>query len=317
MMKKEEIGTKNTKAEILDALNAALEREKKLSSVKSNPEKEEKERKETKAIEVSKVNVTQNVFSEELIKKFNDLEIAIVAEEEKLKSLYGIEGELNNLTLVVNTGKDCLEKIETDKKTETEKLNSEIKQLEEDFRIKNEELKAQYDTVNKSLKMERDREAEEYSYKTKRERDISNNKWEDEKREREDKLAKIEEETSVMFKKAKDNIEHLESLEKQVNEIPNLLKIEYEKGKKETINDIEKEHKYAVELLTKDFESKINRQEDKIISLKEEIEKANTLNTMLQERLDKAYAQIKELATKTVETAGGVKIISNNQPDNK
>ena len=36
-MKKEEISLKNTKAEILEALNEALEREKSLSKIKSDP----------------------------------------------------------------------------------------------------------------------------------------------------------------------------------------------------------------------------------------------------------------------------------------
>ena len=45
-MKKEEITLKNTKQEILDALNAALEREKNNAKIKSNPEGEEKIRKE-------------------------------------------------------------------------------------------------------------------------------------------------------------------------------------------------------------------------------------------------------------------------------
>ena len=43
-MKKEEISLKNTKAEILEALNEALEREKSLSKIKSDPIKEENER---------------------------------------------------------------------------------------------------------------------------------------------------------------------------------------------------------------------------------------------------------------------------------
>ena len=44
-MKKDEITLKNTKQEILDALNEALEREKSSAKVKSNPEEEEKNRK--------------------------------------------------------------------------------------------------------------------------------------------------------------------------------------------------------------------------------------------------------------------------------
>ena len=72
-----------------------------------------------------------------------------------------------------------------------------------------------------------------------------------------------------------------------------------------------------MELLKKDYQSTIDRQEDKITALKEELEKANNLNLILQEKMDKAYIEIKELATKTVEATGGVKIIGNNQNDNK
>ncbi len=43
-MKKDEITLKNTKQEILDALNAALEREKNIAKIKSDPAQEEKER---------------------------------------------------------------------------------------------------------------------------------------------------------------------------------------------------------------------------------------------------------------------------------
>ena len=43
-MKKDEITLKNTKAEIIEALNAALEREKKANQAKSDPVKEEKQK---------------------------------------------------------------------------------------------------------------------------------------------------------------------------------------------------------------------------------------------------------------------------------
>ena len=138
-MKKEEITLKNTKAEILEALNKALEREKKNNQAKSNPEKEEEERKVQQAITSSKENVEKNIFSTELINKFKDLEVAIKAEEEKLKNLYGIEKELNNLTLVTNAGKDLLADIDNKKKIETDRLNNSIKELEEEYKKKTED----------------------------------------------------------------------------------------------------------------------------------------------------------------------------------
>ena len=126
-MKNDEITLKNTKSEILEALNAALEREKNMAKIKYEPQKEEETKKVEKAIEVSKENVEQKIFSEELNKKFQDLEIAIKAEEEKLKNLYGIEKELNNLVVVINAGKDYMAELENNKKIKTEELNNSIK----------------------------------------------------------------------------------------------------------------------------------------------------------------------------------------------
>lgn len=315
-MKKEEITIKNTKAEILDALNAALEREKKIAITKSNPEKEEKEIKIAKAVEASKENVEKNIFSEALNKKFKDLEIAIAAEEDKLKNLYGIEKELNELTLVVNAGKDCVLEIETKKRIKTEELDNEIKELELKYKQKTEELQEEYEKVAKDLKTKRDRENEEYEYKIKREREIDSNKWNDEKIERESKLARAEEETMKLLEEAKEKVEYIKELEEKVNGIPSLLEKEYARGKKEITVELERDHKYETELLKKDYTNQIDRQNDKIEALKEEIANVNNLNNVLQEKMDKAYAQLKELATKTVESAGGVKIIGNNQSEN-
>ena len=311
-MKKEEITLKNTKAEILDALNAALEREKDIEKAKYEPEKEEKNKKIEKAIEVSKENVEQKIFSEELNNKFKDLELAIEAEEEKLKNLYGIENELINLVVVINAGKDYMAELENNKKVKLEEMNNSIKALEEQYKIKQESLEKEYEAKARTLKIERDRETEEYTYKTNREREISNNKWEDEKKERETELSRKEEKAKEILKEAEDKQEHITELENKVNDIPSLLEKEYARGRKEASSEIEKENKYAIELLKKDFQNTIDRQNDKIESLQEEVKKVNTEKDSLQSKLDQAYLQIKEMATKTVESTGGVKIIGNN-----
>ena len=311
-MKKEEITLKNTKQEILDALNEALEREKNSSKIKSNPELEEKERKAKIAVEETKKNVDSKIFSNELINKFNDLELAIKEEEEKLKNLYGVDSELYNLTVVMNAGKDSLLELETKKKLETSNYEIKMKELEDDYKKKTDDLQKEYDLKSKTLKLERDRETEEYNYKIKREREIENNKWEDEKRNRENSLKLMEEETKKLLEDAKNKENYIKDLETQVSNIPNLLKVEYEKGKKETTTLLEKENKYSIDLLKKDYQNTIDRQNDKIESLKEELEKVNSLNVSLQEKVDKAYKELKELATKTVEANGGVKILGNN-----
>ena len=316
-MKKEEITLKNTKAEILDALNEALEREKNMAKIKYEPEKEEEKKKTEKAIETTRENVEQKIFSDDLNNKFKELEVAIKAEEEKLKDLYGIEKELSNLVVVVNAGKDYMAKLESEKEEKTTELEKSIKELENKYKSKVEDLEKEYELKAKTLKMERDREIEEYTYKTKREREISNNKWEDEKTEREKLLSEKERKAQELLQKAEENEEHIKELENRVNEIPNLLSEEYARGKADTTSELEKENKYSTELLKKDFQNTIDRQNDKIESLKEELQKSNNEKEALQNKLDKAYIQIKEMATKTVEATGGVKILGNNNDTNK
>ena len=303
-MKKEEISLKNTKAEILEALNEALEREKNINKVKSDPIKEEKEKKTKEAVETSKENVSKNIFSDELNNKFNSLEMAIAAEEEKLKDLYGIEKELANITLVVNAGKDVLREIEDRKTLETDKLNESIKSLEEMYQKKKNELEQEYDLKAKTLKLERDREIEEYNYKLKRDREIDN-------------LKNKELETKKIFEEAKEKESYLKDLENKVSSIPDMIQKEYERGVKETTANLKKEYDYQIELLKKDYQNTIDRQNDKIESLNNEVNKINELNNKLQDKLDKAYLEMKELATTTVEANGGVKIIGNNQGENK
>lgn len=316
-MKKEEITLKNTKAEILEALNEALEREQNMAKIKYEPEKEEKAKKVEKAIEVSRENVEDKIFSDELNNKFKDLETAIQAEEEKLKNLYGIEKELNNLVVVINAGKDYLLELENTKKEKSEELNNNIKELEENYKNKMQELEKEFELKSKSLKLERDREIEEYSYKLKRDREMANNKWEDEKAEREKSLAEKEKITNQLLEEAEANAEYLKELEEKVNNIPKLLDAEYAKGKKDATNELEKNNKFETELLKKDFQNTIDRQNDKILSLQEEMKRVSSEKDALQEKLDQAYMQIKEMATKTVEATGGVKILGNNNDVNK
>ena len=316
-MKKDEITLKNTKQEILDALNAALEREKNIAKIKSNPAQEEKERKVKVAVEETQKNVDANIFSNELINKFKDLEIAIQAEEEKLKNLYDIDKELLNLTLVMNAGKEALAELEKEKDVATKDLEEKIKNLENDYKVKMETLNKEYELKTKNLKIERDREEEEYNYKIKRDRIISNNEWEDEKKNRETVLKTMEEETKKTLEEVKNKESLLKELQTKVDDIPNLLIKESDKTRKEVTNELEKEYKYSTELLKKDYQNTIDRQNDKIEALQEELAKAYTLNSSLQDKIDKAYLQIKELASKTVEANGGVKILGNSQVENK
>lgn len=311
----EEITSKNTKAEIYEALQEALKREKELSKIKSDPVKEEKQEHVKEIVEKTKINVEQNIFSVELNNKFKELEEAISLEEDRLKNLYAIEKEMQDITIAVNAGKDCISKIENEKQQKLIELENKIIVLENTFKEKSTELQKEYDEKSKSLKIERERENEEYTYRLKRERERENNSWEDEKTKRELELAKKEQDIDALYNEANSKIEYLKELEEKVSKIPELLRAEYERGKNEIEEKLNIEYEHQRILSQKDYESAINRQKDKIEALNNELSKAIKQIGNLQEKLDNAYMEIKELATKTVESASGVRIIGNNNVD--
>ena len=72
-----------------------------------------------------------------------------------MQNLYGVEKELNNLTLVINAGKDYLNDLETRKQDETNRIEQEIKTLEKELARKTEELTKEFELKNENLKMER------------------------------------------------------------------------------------------------------------------------------------------------------------------
>lgn len=306
-----EISLKNTKSEILDALNVALEREAAAKRVKANPVAEEKKKTEACMVESSREAVGKKVFSDELIKKFNDLETAIKIEEARLSELYGIEKELQSLTLAINAGKDASEKIEAEKSAKSADAQAALQALRDSYNQKNEELKAEYEAHAKQLKLEREREAEEFAYSQKRTRTLENNKWEDEKNRREAELAEKEQKAAAILAEAQVKADYLAELEKKAAEIPALVEKEKSNAVKAAVDTLSRDFEHKTALLEKDYTNTISRLEFQVESLTQELKKANAFSDSVQLKLDKAYSEMRELASKTVETNGSVRFIGN------
>ena len=314
-MSDNKITLKNTKSEILNALDAALKRAETAEMGKLNPEKEEKTKIEKKAVESAKKSIEQNIFSKELNDKFNDLQIAITTEETRLKELYEVGQELQKLALVIEAGKDCIAKIEIEKSEKETDMRKNLENLNNEFAEKNNNLKFEHDSYMKALKMERTRENEEFQYNLKRTRGKEDNLWEDKKSERESELSKRENIAKDLLSDAESKIEYIKELEEKVTNIPQLLQSERETCEELLTEKLKKEHEYASTLAEKDYQSTIKLLEDKISFLEKELDFSGKTVKELQNKLDKAYTEMRELATKTVESASGFKIIGNT--DNK
>lgn len=312
-MQEQEITIKNTKAEILEALNNARKHADAIEKGKLNPEKTEKAAIDKKAVDSAKKAVEQNIFSKELNDKFNDLQTAIACEEARLQELYGVGNELQKLALVIEAGKELAFEMETDKNIKIENAKSSLKQLKSEYDQKNAELSAEYETAVKKLKLDRSREAEEHQYNLTRTREKENNAWTDEKTAREAALFKREEQAKALLTEAESKSDYIKILEDKVENIGSLIETEKKTAVDFVTGTLQREFEYKTALTEKDSKNTVTRLEDKITYLEKELDVSNKSVAALQNKLDKAYAEIRELATKTVESASGVKIIGNTE----
>ena len=305
-----EISLKNTKMEIFDALSQALMRAELAEKGRLNPEKEERERNNQRAVETTKIAVEQNIFSKDLNEKFNDLQMAIAAEESRLQELYGVEREVQKLALVIEAGKGRSAEIEAEKSEKEEAMKKSLERLTADFEQKSAELQTEYDTNAKKTKLERTRENEEYQYNLARTRERENNAWADEKAIRELELQKREANAAELLGEAESKNGYIKSLEEKVDSITALVASEREAAVTDTMETLTREHKHQVALTDMEHKSVVARLEDKVAFLTKELDSVNKAVGVLQGKLDKAYSEIRDLATKTVEAVGGgIKII--------
>jgi hypothetical protein len=308
-MPEQEITLKNTKQEILDALNKALKRAEAFEKGRLDPQRDEKERTEKRAVASARESVEKNIFSKELNEKYTDLQTAITAEETRLQELYGVGRELQKLALAIEAGKERIAEIERERTEKETAAQESTSRLRADYAQRNAELQAEYEKTVKQQKTERTREADEYQYNLARTRERETNQWEDDKAAREAELKKRETQTAELLAAAESKAAYVQSLEAQVADIQNLLAAEKEAAVGAVTEKLNTEHAHQSALAELERKGAVSRLEDKAAYLEKELDASAKTNKQLQDKLDKAYSEMRDLATKTVESAGGVKIL--------
>ena len=305
-----QVTMKSTKQEIYDALMESKEKLESLNQSNFDPVREVKKKEEKAVVESAKESVKNNLFSEELSKKFTDLEAAIKVKEAELKEMYGIEKELQDITAIINAGKEISAKLDEEQAAKKAEIAAMTDNMLKEYQVKKKEAAEEFSTYQVDLDKQREREVEEYEYNLKRFRSIENDKWEDEKLEREADIQAREAKAQEMYEDAESKIAYIAELEEKVNSIPELVEKAKAEGAEAAEKEAGKEYGYKKTMAEKEHNYEVQRLEDKVERLEEDLAKSTALNDSLQEKLDNAYVQIRELATKTVESTGGVKILN-------
>lgn len=302
-----EVTIKDNKQTIWDAYQVAL---KSLADAKVvNPRDAQVAAENEAAIKSAEKSVSDGVFSEEYKKKFEDLQTAIKIGKEELENLYGITAEADSFAAMLSakkTTEDELNEKLTQKKNETDKA---IKELEQNLKETKNRLDKEEKEYANELAKKRKRDEEEYKYNLARERKKENDAWEDEKAQREKTVSDIESYTEKLNQEAQERLTEFDSAQKTIVELEAAVIEAKETGLKEGKDKAGKEWAFEKRHMETTHKYEIDSRDKEITTLKSRISELNTALADTQTKLDNAYSQMREIATDTVKSAGGVKIL--------
>lgn len=322
-----EVTMKSTKVEIMEAYKAAVAKLDAKSAMIDDPAKEAAAKLKAEVIKSADATAKEDIFNPEIIKKYNDLTEAIEIKQLELDELYGIETKANAMAAMINAYKEKNEELKENQAAKEAAIEAELGEKRDTLKAEIEALKQQKQDVMNSvnaeakakedaIKLARHRDEEEYAYNLKRNRKAENDKWEDEKAARE-KILELRE-TAALEKETELNAkaDYIKELEAKVEEIPTLIAAAKEEGINKGKADADKSNAFEVRALKKDAEYQKQLLEDKNERLAEDLATARAEKIEVQQKLDDAYAQMRELAAKTVESTGGVKILNGQTQQN-
>ncbi len=311
----EKVTSKSTKTIIWDAYKEKLEEIKQLKN-QTIAEKKEKAILSTATNVVKDYNhITRGLNSflsdfTQRVNNLNDIDEAIKIKSKEIKDLYDIEVEAASLEAI----KLAIEKLENEKDSLDDQLSKKKDEIDNYYLEKLEEAKKSIKDFKDAEFIKIDREKDYIDYNFEREKKLREDKLKDElsnkkkvfdeyvvgqKKELEnnslaldERLKKIEEK-EVVIVELQDEIS---SLKDQNNKIA-------EKTKEEIKNKLNKEKEIALNIQRSRYESDIKHlnsfidiKESIIIDLKKNIQS-------LEEKLDKSYDKVNQVATNAVNSA--------------
>lgn len=308
---------KSTKQEIMDALKEAQAKLNERKTVISEDVSTKLIERADAAIAQAKEDVENSYFSDSMNEKFTNLQEAITAMEQKLSDMYGIEKEYQHIEMITNAAKVLhlqMEEESAKRKAVADQQKVDIAANIENtrYRLEEEERARQ-----NSVKIAREREEEEYRYEISRKRKAEQDEYDDKMAEANKRLDEVKAEAQSITEEINSRKEEIDELIRMEKEMPEKLAAEYERGLTDGEKAAGKEYGYKKSMAEKEHEYQIRERDNNISRLENMLDEKCRKVECLEEKLDAAYVQLRELATKTVESNGGIKVLNGDMNTNK
>ena len=325
---------KNTKQEMLEAYNELLQKLEEKREAELKPEQKAEEQKKRRAVEqadsLSLDGVTKGIgtlkseinriFSDILEKletelaKYEDLKKAVAEKEKELAEIYEIQKSASSLAALIEAQNQRRKEFEREMEEKKAGLAAEIEAQRKEWEAKKALLEAELKQQREEEEKRRKREKEEWEYHFKREQMLAKDKLEDEKaaveKELNEKREKIEKELAERIKAVEEKEKKVEELEQRIADLEKREEAVVKNAIKETTEKLNAEFEAREMLLKKEFEGERNVLTTRIAALEELVKKQNEQIAKLTQQIEKASAQVQDIAVKSIEGAAHSKLFS-------
>lgn len=318
------ITEKSTKAQILEAYNQALKELEALKAMNDSPIETAKNEALRASLKNAETAAKNSVFSEEIIKQYKDLKIAIDEYKKELESLYGIKTEADSLAAIINAHKFKIADMDTEyKKLKDEQdsklakrkadVDEEIEELENKLSKAKSKADKEAEEYEEELKKKRIREADEYKYNLRMNKKVDSDAWDDEKSKREAEIQKQEEAVKAREDAITEKEKEIQEMKEKIEAFPGELETAKEEAAKEAKAKAERSFAYEKRAIESDKKHAEEMAAAEIANLKSQVESLKQANNELTNKLDDAYKKMNEVATATVQAGATVKVVSSDK----
>ena len=331
----------NSKKEMLQAYQRLLREIEEKARAEMKPEETVAQRQRSKAIQVADTVSSDTIGNQiaslrtEIGKSLNGLadrleqetakyvqvQAAVQAAEAELREIYDIQKAAASLVALLESQKrerDTFEKemaaqreqLEGEIETHRDVFDDEVKTQREQWKKEKADFDASTKERNSLEEKRRQREQEEWKYNFVREKQAA-------EEQRQTELARLDREIHLkkeQLEKVLSDREQavaaaeaeLQSLRLRAESFPSALEQSVARAVEESTERLERERRYALDLLQKEFDGERNVLKSRIESLQHAVDKQTEQIAKLSQQLEHSYVQVQNIAMKAIEGSSGL-----------
>lgn len=312
----EEVTSKNTKKEILDAYQELKDRlQDKNKDASKAMQQQEKQKpgmvekasmqqpenimKDISSLKIS-LNQSLDKVEDALIeehKKLSEVSEAIRVEKENLQNIYQIKAEADSLEILINIHKVKKQELEQEIKEKREAWEKEKQQMEQELKEEKERLRK-----------ERAREEDEYIYnrdqKRKKEEDTYKEKVLKQEKELKEKREAFDKDMQEREADIKAREEELKELREKTEQFPAQLEGALQQKEKEITSRLTSDFKHQKDILEKEYQGELKLKDQIIKTLQDKIKDQDNMMNQLYRKVESSDKNVKDIVLKAIEGSG-------------